>query len=164
MWLKVNHIEGRAMTGDLLAFDRSEPMSDVKNAQSLNSESEGKDIRRMKNAVLGYASRLLSVFGSGESGVQTEELVPAHPGPPTILVVDDSPVARKLVDLALCHRGYNLIFASTGREAIEVFREHRPILILMNWTLPDLSGEELCREIRSISEGFHTYIIVLTAR
>lgn len=139
-------------------------MNDLKKVLSVNPESEGKDIRRMKNAVLGYASRLLSVLGSGESGAQTEELAPAHPVSPTVLVVDDSPVARKVAELALCHRGYNLIFASTGREAIEVFREHRPILILMNWTLPDLSGEELCREIRSLSEGFHVYIIVLTAR
>ena len=142
-------------------------MRDLKNlllTNSANPERHQNDLCRMKNTLLGYASRLVSALGSSESGNQAEGLVLTSPAQPTILVVDDSPVSRKLAEFALCHRGFNLMFASTGQEAIEVFRERRPILILMNWTLPDLSGEELCREIRSLSDGFHTYIIVLTAR
>lgn len=154
-------------SGGLLAFNSFEPMRDLKNLLLTNSADPAphqNDLCRMKNTLLGYASRLVSALGSGETGNQAEGLVLTPPAPPTILVVDDSPVSRKVAELALCHRGYNLIFASTGREAIDAFSEKRPILILMNWTLPDLSGEELCREIRSLSDGFHTYIIVLTAR
>lgn len=129
----------------------------------VHPERQAKDGSGMRNTVLGYASRLISVLGSG-STARVEDPVPTVQLRLKILVIDDSPVSRKLVEFALCHRGYDLIFARTGKEAIELFREHRPLLILMNWTLPDIEGEELCRHLRSLSEDFHSYIIVLTAR
>lgn len=140
-------------------------MRDLKNLLLTNAEdAERKDLCRMKSTLLGYTSRLISALGSTATGDQAEELGLIPATPPSILVVDDSPVSRKLVEFALCHRGFNLMFAGTGREAIEVLKEQRPILVLMNWTLPDLSGEDLCRDIRSMSEGLHPYIIVLTGR
>lgn len=79
-----------------------------------------------------------------------------------VLIVDDSPVSRKLVESALSHKPYALIFAATGRQAVELFKEHRPALVILNWTMPDLAGEDLCHRIRSNSEYPYTYIMVLT--
>jgi diguanylate cyclase (GGDEF)-like protein len=81
---------------------------------------------------------------------------------PKILVVDDSPVSSKLVELALSAKHYTLIFASTGRQAVDLFEEHRPAVVIMGWTMSDLTGEELCQRIRSRSQGSYTYIVVLT--
>jgi diguanylate cyclase (GGDEF)-like protein len=81
----------------------------------------------------------------------------------TVLVIDDSSVSRKLLELRLSQQQYNLVFATTGREAIELFEKHRPALVIMDWMLPDLTGEELCSRIRVSSQNY-TYIIVLTAR
>lgn len=79
-----------------------------------------------------------------------------------VLVVDDSPVSRKLVESALSHKPYTLIFAATGRQAVELFTEHGPALVILDWTLPDLTGEDLCQRIRWSSRNSYTYIMVLT--
>lgn len=123
---------------------------------------DANDISRIRKTALGFASDLASKFRNSGNAVENGEV--ANQVPLKILVVDDSPVSRKLVELTLCHRGYELIFARTGKEAIAAFRESQPPLVLMNWTLPDTTGEELCHQIRSGSEHCHPYIIVLTAR
>jgi len=79
-----------------------------------------------------------------------------------VLIVDDSPVSRKLVELPLSQKQYKLYFAKTGQEATNLFEEHRPDLVILDWVMPDLSGEELCRRIRSSSRDAYSYIIVLT--
>jgi len=79
-----------------------------------------------------------------------------------ILLVDDSPVSRKLVELPLAQKLYRLTFANTGQEAIRLFEEHKPDLVILEWAMPDLTGEVLCRHIRSNSQHSYTYIIVLT--
>lgn len=80
----------------------------------------------------------------------------------TVLVVDDSPVARKLVELTLPANEYLLLFAKTGREALELYSQHRPALVITDWLMPDFSGIELCQRIREESEGSYTYVILLT--
>jgi DNA-binding response OmpR family regulator len=82
----------------------------------------------------------------------------------TVLVIDDSSVSRKVLELRLSHKQYSLIFATTGHEAIELFEKHRPALVIMDWMLPDLTGEELCSRIRVSSQNSYTYIIALTSR
>jgi two-component system cell cycle response regulator len=85
----------------------------------------------------------------------------AH-GPFPVLVVDDSPVARKLVECSLPKSEYAILLAKTGQEAIEKFAEHRPGLIITDWLMPDFSGIELCERIRREFRNHFTYIIVLT--
>ena len=79
-----------------------------------------------------------------------------------VLVVDDSPVARKLVEHALPADEYTILSASTGQEAIELFARHQPSLVITDWLMPDLSGVELCQRIRSDFQDRFTYIIILT--
>jgi two-component system, cell cycle response regulator len=81
-----------------------------------------------------------------------------------ILVVDDSPVSRKLVERALEASGHSLLFAKSGQEALELFRQHSPSIIITDWMLPDFSGLELCERIRAEAQRGYTYIIVLSAK
>lgn len=81
-----------------------------------------------------------------------------------ILVIDDSPVSRKLVELPLLEKGYSLIFATTGEAGIELFEKHRPDVVITDWMLPDLSGKEICQRIRAGSPDAYTYLIVLTGQ
>src|SRR5882724_7978719 len=81
-----------------------------------------------------------------------------------VLVVDDSPVSRKLVEQALFGQPYSLIFATTGKQAIDLYVQHRPSLIIMDWMMPDLNGDEICRRLRSISFDTYTHIIMLTGK
>jgi diguanylate cyclase (GGDEF)-like protein len=79
-----------------------------------------------------------------------------------ILVVDDSPVARKLVEQTLSTEDYSVLLAKTGQEAIDLFAKHHPPLVITDWLMPDFSGVELCERIRDASGGRHTHIILLT--
>jgi diguanylate cyclase (GGDEF)-like protein len=81
-----------------------------------------------------------------------------------VLVVEDSPFSRKLIEQALFGQPYSLIFAATGREAVDLYVQHRPSLIIMDWMMPDLDGLEICRRLRSISLDAYTHIIMLTGK
>ena len=80
-----------------------------------------------------------------------------------VLVVDDSPVYRKLVEHTLGDGGYAPLLAKSGREALELYAQHAPEIIITDWMMPDLSGPELCVRIRGDAKGAYTYIIVLTS-
>ena len=81
----------------------------------------------------------------------------------TVLVADDSSVFRKLIEQSLSGKNYNLVFAATGREAIEQFTEHAPQIAIVDWTMPDMTGGEICRHIREAKKSSYTYIVVVTA-
>jgi two-component system, cell cycle response regulator len=78
------------------------------------------------------------------------------------LVADDSPVYRKLVEQALSQEECTVLFAKNGRQAIDLFAEHRPALVITDWTMPDISGPELCHRIRRDFKSYYAYIILLT--
>jgi two-component system, cell cycle response regulator len=80
-----------------------------------------------------------------------------------ILVVDDSPIYRKLVEQSLSHEPNPMIFANNGREALARFAEHQPAVVITDWTMPDITGLELCRAIRRDFCQSYSYLILLTS-
>ncbi|WP_329243466.1 response regulator transcription factor [Actinoallomurus sp. NBC_01490] len=81
---------------------------------------------------------------------------------PRILVVDDEPNIRDLVEVALRFHGFAVTTAATGDEALKRARDAGPQLIVLDVMLPDLDGFEVCRRLRS--RGDETPVIFLTAR
>src|SRR6202162_6751289 len=81
-----------------------------------------------------------------------------------VLVVAYSAVYRKLVEHALEARPYSLLFAKTGLEALALFQQHSPSIVITDWMMPDFSGLELCESIRADAKRGYTYIIVVTAK
>ncbi len=79
----------------------------------------------------------------------------------TILVVDDEPTLRETLVDALEADGFRVVAAADGREALTLFRAERPDLVLLDLMLPELSGIEVCRIIRSESG---VPIVMLTAK
>jgi two-component system OmpR family response regulator len=81
---------------------------------------------------------------------------------PTVLVVDDEPNIRELVQVALSFHGCNVLTAATGQGALGEAEAHEPDLIVLDVVLPDLDGFEVCRRLRA--RGDDVPIIFLTAR
>jgi DNA-binding response OmpR family regulator len=81
----------------------------------------------------------------------------------TILIVDDQEDLRLLVTSILKPK-YQTICASSGESALAMAIEHQPDLVLLDIGLPDISGFEVCSEMRSIKNMEHIPIIFLTAK
>jgi diguanylate cyclase (GGDEF)-like protein len=81
----------------------------------------------------------------------------------SVLVADDSPVYRKLVEQALSQESCSVTLANSGHQAIEIFEREHPSLVITDWVMPDLTGIELCQKIRAGAESPYTYIIILTS-
>jgi two-component system phosphate regulon response regulator PhoB len=82
----------------------------------------------------------------------------------TILICDDEAVLRELVRASLSERPFRLLEARDGDEALELAREHRPDLIVIDMMMPGRSGLDVVREVRSDPELAATPVILLTAR
>jgi two-component system cell cycle response regulator len=80
-----------------------------------------------------------------------------------VLVVDDSPVYRKLVEHALEDGPYSVLYAKSGREALELFARYLPAIVITDWMMPDVSGLDLCQRLRADAHRGYTYIILLTS-
>lgn len=78
-----------------------------------------------------------------------------------ILIVDDDSNIAELISLYLTKECFETQMVGDGEEALKVFREFHPDLILLDLMLPGIDGYEVCREIRKTS---HTPIIMLSAK
>jgi DNA-binding response OmpR family regulator len=78
-----------------------------------------------------------------------------------VLVVDDEPSVHEVVRAYLEREGFVVLSASDGREGLRMAEDRRPALIVLDLMLPDLSGEEIVREVRRRSD---VPILMLTAR
>ena len=79
----------------------------------------------------------------------------------TILVVYDEPQLRRVMRTTLTDLGYTVIDAKTGEDALTLFRQDQPDLILLDLNMPGIGGLETCRAIRETSE---VPIIILSVR
>jgi DNA-binding response OmpR family regulator len=81
-----------------------------------------------------------------------------------ILVADDSPVFRDVLQRMLTGWGYDVIVACDGAQAWECLRTESALqLLLLDWMMPGMDGIDLCRRIRG-SDRSGVYIIMLTAK
>lgn len=67
----------------------------------------------------------------------------------TILIIDDEPQIRKLLEITLESNGYKVLQAQTGKEGVTLAASHQPDLILLDIGLPDKNGQEILKELRS---------------
>jgi DNA-binding response OmpR family regulator len=82
--------------------------------------------------------------------------------PASVLVVDDSPTALKLVAGALREAGYDVLTAMDGEQAVESAVQHVPDLIVLDVLLPRQNGFEVCRRLRGHTDTARSRILLLT--
>jgi two-component system, OmpR family, KDP operon response regulator KdpE len=80
---------------------------------------------------------------------------------PTVLVVDDEPQILRVMRASLPIRGYEVLTASSGEEALNQLSKQVPDLIILDLAMPEMSGLEVCRRVREFSS---VPIIVLSAK
>jgi two-component system phosphate regulon response regulator PhoB len=83
---------------------------------------------------------------------------------PTVLIVEDEPSLVALLRYNLEKAGYRVEEAVDGQEAMLKVAEEKPDLVLLDWMLPQMSGLEVCRQIRRNPATRNIPIIMLTAR
>lgn len=82
----------------------------------------------------------------------------------TILVADDESHILRVVSLKLRNAGFRVLTAQDGQEALEMARAERPDLLITDYHMPQLSGIELCRQLRDDPGTAGIPAIMLTAR
>ena len=82
---------------------------------------------------------------------------------PIVLSVDDSPVVQTMIKRAINDR-YQVLLADNAVDALNILNSHNVSVILLDVTMPDIDGLDLCRTIRSISKFRDLPVIMLTAK
>lgn len=80
-----------------------------------------------------------------------------------ILIIDDAPMFRELESLFLARTGY-VLTASSGIEGLEIARREQPAVVVTDFSMPEMTGAALCREIKSDVDLRKTPVIVVTGR
>jgi CheY-like chemotaxis protein len=82
----------------------------------------------------------------------------------SVLVIDDSPTILKLVQLVLTKAGYRVTTAGSGEAGLESAKEEAPDLVLLDYLLPDMNGDDVCRAMSAVTALAAVPVLVMSAR
>ena len=83
---------------------------------------------------------------------------------PTVLLVEDEPAQREMLAYNIEAEGFDVITADNGEDGLILVDENDPALIVLDWMMPQLSGIEVCRRLKSNSKTRQIPVIMLSAR
>jgi len=127
-----------------------------------NTMQRGQSHPHKAEAATAETSQQRNQSGHNAQGSHSQGTTDPSSRPVAILVVDDSAISRKLVEHSLSGQEYEVLFAKNGHEALDLFAKRQPAVVVTDWSMPDISGLELCRRIRRDFLGFHAHLILLT--
>lgn len=85
-------------------------------------------------------------------------------GEPFVLIVEDDPAQREVLAYNIRAEGFQVETAESGDEALLMAREQTPDLVVLDWMLPNVSGIEVCRQLKTSPEMERVPVIMLSAR
>ncbi len=91
-----------------------------------------------------------------------KENVPTNAFP--ILIVEDNPVSRMVLEKNLAKTGYDVVSVGNGQEALQAFQDRFFPIILSDWLMPGMNGLELCQAIRKQPLPGYVFFVLLTAK
>jgi len=81
------------------------------------------------------------------------------------LVAEDDPVSRRVLEVFLLKRGYEVVTVANGIDALrELESEEAPRLAVLDWMMPGMEGTQVCERVRQRTDRQYIYILLLTAR
>ena len=81
-----------------------------------------------------------------------------------ILIADDEPNVRQLLELVLRGQGYDVTLATNGAQLVRLAQERVPDLVLVDLMMPQLDGYEAIRQLRNDTRTAHLPMLILTAK
>ncbi len=82
-----------------------------------------------------------------------------------ILIAEDDPISRRLLEVTLGKWGYEVISCPDGQSAWEILQQpEAPSLAILDWMMPGMDGLQVCREVRQLITEPYTYMLLLTAK
>ncbi len=83
---------------------------------------------------------------------------------PLIVVADDDQDILNLVSKRLAKRGYNVVTATNGQQALDLVRSRHPAAAILDWMMPVLQGHEVCLRIKEDPSTENVPVVLLTAK
>lgn len=81
-----------------------------------------------------------------------------------ILVVDDEAHIRRVLEVKLKNRGYQVLMAKNGQEGIDIIKEHQPDIVITDINMPIIDGKTLCEKTNGLKKERSFLTIIITAR
>lgn len=81
-----------------------------------------------------------------------------------IVVADDDADILRLIERRLSRRGYRVVTAINGAEALDAVASSRPAAVILDWLMPAMSGSQACQALKANPETAHIPVILLTAK
>jgi len=82
-----------------------------------------------------------------------------------ILIAEDDPISRRLLEVTLHKWGYEVVSCSDGESAWDKLQQpEAPTLAILDWMMPGMDGLQVCREVRQMMTEPYTYMLLLTAK
>ena len=123
--------------------------------------------KQLEKVAVAVAEKNISQQGAFFTQVQRVLEKSGGQAPPAkkrlILLVEDNPLNRQLLDDILTAQGYETLQGATGVDAIKLARQHRPDLIFMDIQMPEIDGLEAARTLKDDPDTGHIPIVALTA-
>jgi CheY-like chemotaxis protein len=82
--------------------------------------------------------------------------------PPTILLAEDDRFLRRAAEVTLRQRGFTVLLAADGQQALDMAREHQPDLLLLDLLMPRKTGMEVLTALRAEPETRHLRVLILS--
>ena len=81
-----------------------------------------------------------------------------------ILLAEDDPVSRRLLEKTLHKSGYQVTAVENGKIALDLFKKNFFPIVLTDWVMPEIDGLELCKAIRNVNSKGYVFIVLLTSK
>ena len=80
-----------------------------------------------------------------------------------VLIAEDDAVSRLTLRRAIEHFGHEVLVATDGTDAWELYRQHTIDVIVSDWLMPGMDGVDLCQRVRASQNETYTYFMLLTS-
>jgi two-component system cell cycle response regulator len=92
-------------------------------------------------------------------------MIPTPDAKKRVLIAEDDPISRRLLEVLLVKWGFEVELAATGLEALQLLeRIDAPRLALLDWMMPGMEGTQVCRKLRELKDRPYVYVLLLSGR